>query len=818
MVGARFSLTAEALDARGRPLPGIVFAWRVLDMFFHPNTTIVASEGNGRFLADREGICWIEARFAYPGAPEGLAWWSSALAAVRIDPPKQYSFRRALTNDLPPGALALGPLDSPLAAGPSGDLRFYATLNGLTSAMLACNGGDCRLLASTGDNTSASGGLSNSISGFSANAPGDLLLLEGGSPPRLTFFPSGSARREVLSVNTPLASDLVSLGNMSLSRHALHDSGFAVVQVHYRHLVDSTPRWGLFRLRGEQVEGPVYLTENPLPSLKPPYNLGMDNAAGPDGSAWFVACSTPCTDSALFFARPGEAPRRVIGVGDELLGSTIASFAGSPAAMPNLFVAPDGAAWFGVILADRSTHLVTFSPGDAPALGQSWRFLTLEGIAGASAPTGVVVRGTHSSANRRGLYRVSNEEVQSIPLPEPGEGDSWEEILSAAVSSTGEVFANLRSARLAFAIARAGEAPGVLIRAGDTVELRARANFISLLAQNAPGPPHLSAGSLPGSIFRLGPGGLEPRLVRGSRYLANRVFPGATSSADVRPGPAGDLYFSYLGAGVARLSAGGEVSVALPFPFEDGAGARIGYVNVFHVNNRGDLLWHAAGGIVTGEQRLGLFRDGSHTLLATNSASPAAVTRLPSGGEVIGFNRLVLDDAGRVLADLVVRGGPSGYYVWDRGQWSSAFTGPRQVGGLLATGVHATLAQGQRLLGLLIFANGSIAWYEYRDGDWAPFVDVTEKLPNGSYPLRQLMGDLNRNSDIAVLIQGANPVIAVRRGKDWKHVYSFRTPTDDGDYLESIISLSLQEDGTLWVLAKNLLDELALYRGAPLTP
>jgi hypothetical protein len=140
------------------------------------------------------------------------------------------------------------------------------------------------------------------------------------------------------------------------------------------------------------------------------------------------------------------------------------------------------------------------------------------------------------------------------------------------------------------------------------------------------------------------------------------------------------------------------------------------------------------------------------------------------------------------------------------------------VGGLLATGVHATLAQGQRLLGLLIFANGSIAWYEYRDGDWAPFVDVTEKLPNGSYPLRQLMGDLNRNSDIAVLIQGANPVIAVRRGKDWKHVYSFRTPTDDGDYLESIISLSLQEDGTLWVLAKNLLDELALYRGAPLTP
>lgn len=84
------------------------------------------------------------------------------------------------------------------------------------------------------------------------------------------------------------------------------------------------------------------------------------------------------------------------------------------------------------------------------------------------------------------------------------------------------------------------------------------------------------------------------------------------------------------------------------------------------VNERGQIVLRAGRG---GGTTLELVEDKRVTTIATLAGGAAGPTPSPAGGFFSQVGGLAIDDSGRVMASIQVRGGPSGAFLYSGGSW-----------------------------------------------------------------------------------------------------------------------------------------------------
>src|SRR5262249_55947383 len=100
---------------------------------------------------------------------------------------------------------------------------------------------------------------------------------------------------------------------------------------------------------------------------------------------------------------------------------------------------------------------------------------------------------------------------------------------------------------------------------------------------------------------------------------------------------------------------------------------------------------------------------------------------------------------------------------------------------------------------------------------WEVAFDVNEILVTGQRMNSIANYDVNRNGDIVAQCSTNTNVLTLKRanGKTY-YIHMFNELTADGDLLVRTSDFDLRDDGTVYFLAMNVLDEYALYMAKPL--
>jgi hypothetical protein len=166
-----------------------------------------------------------------------------------------------------------------------------------------------------------------------------------------------------------------------------------------------------------------------------------------------------------------------------------------------------------------------------------------------------------------------------------------------------------------------------------------------------------------------------------------------------------------------------------------------------------------------------------------------------------------------------VRGGKSGLFLLENGQWrSAALFDSTQIDGDVIRSVNSLHGAGQNFYAQFTTDN---AWLiaEYVGGAWKKLVHTGDVMPNGG-TIYYLTGfDVNRTGDVAFVAQvGGGSVIGLRTTDGNYHlVHVTSEPTDAGDILPySSFSLNLLDDRKVYFTGIDILDRNLLYLAEPL--
>ena len=722
------------------------------------------------------------------------------VASVEIKRKKEFKLTRLLSSGDVRHSFQLRPPYTwdGLAVNDLGQLAFVGSLDGLVTGLLLYENGRFDLAASAGTPTLEPGGVISrfgppamnnrgqvlSVYGSMARPGGLLLADRGGSLPLL---------QEGQSVG-----GLLNLNGFQITRHSLNDSGEILLRAGFNVRRNSDEyATALFRF-SQGFPELVWRFDRALPGFEDAfgaYSFGIDGAA----TAYFLANAGSA--DALYRARRSSRPEKIMATGDDFAGAAVESIG-------DLAVAEDGDVAFPLYL-DNGDQRVVWLSGDQTA---SLPVRDPGRVFSVSKSAGVLFEG--NAGRGQGLYRWDGDTATPMLLLGrlgPNE-EPIRQIDGAAMNSQGRVFAQVRTAENDFVVLEPGGPTPLLFQAGDPVNVTSNLSLHSRSlisgSGSGSGPARVLVG-YPGSVFEVGRQGPIPRLILGDRLPQGSGFAGADYAAE---DSSGNLYM-LLESGLLRLTSG-RVETVLPRELRSDDGLSI-YLNQFTVNDNGVVLFSAH--TERGYQALYLWRNSRIELLATDAQQPEEQTSSPAGGTFLYWGEFSVDDRGRVMAYFDVRGGPSGYFLFDNGQWQPAALAGERIGGVAVSHGHGLRALDDKFYATFFSAQccNEAVLAEYRESAWTPLITSENALPRGELAEAGLGGlfDVNRRGEIAFSIHSNVGEALVLRSPDGQTriVQITGEQTSAGDLPWSFREVDLRDDGRLYFTALDLNDRVSLY-------
>ena len=179
-------------------------------------------------------------------------------------------------------------------------------------------------------------------------------------------------------------------------------------------------------------------------------------------------------------------------------------------------------------------------------------------------------------------------------------------------------------------------------------------------------------------------------------------------------------------------------------------------------------------------------------------------------------NAIAIDERGRVLVTAQVAGGPSGVFLYDGGQWSSAaLFNQTSIAGSTVRACRSIRVVGDMFYAMLDLTNGDLMIAQYDGRSWTPLVRRFDVMPDGTELNSFFAGfAVNRKGEL-LYAANANGEKVIFRGADGVNhlVYSEMTRTEDGDFFPSQnLELDLREDGTIYFSGADSADRSSIYR------
>jgi hypothetical protein len=819
-VDQRESFSAKAYDADGREIAGFAWSWSVTNHRLG-TSQVGRIDALGNFTGVTEGGAVVQAVYTYGDLQPGLQRQLILRAPVEVSVPRAYELQRLWHRGRTrKSGFELRAKPTMLWSSDDGYLFFNASLGGLANglASLETATGSIRLVSTGGEPRVAQGSFATEFRTHSVTRQGAILTWEDTNINGAQI--NIGHRGEILphiSNNTPLAGNEATSA-LVLNRCSLNDKGWSIVRANFRFENNPITYNGLFLGANGRYNDLLISTQETLPGITGAFTI--DGDFGVDGSGAAVYSVTAGANRVVF-RHNAEGRKRLLGVGDELLGSTVRSFAGGRGNHPTFWVDEDSTVVLAVVLNNNTTHYLRILPdGKLESLQMSGQ----SGILWHHPAAGTLFHGNpfNNKGNGAWLWPKSGDPVPVLLYSSHRvNGEVVQDIESGAINGKSEIFLYVRGATTNMMIAQfGGNEPRVLAKSGDRVDVEAPLNVISFIGGARAGNPHVYAGGSSGSIVEWTADGPQTMLAYGERLFGNNTmwFGGFTGNTwNLRKSPHGEVYFS-TGSGIGRMTGDWQPELFVRFPLRVGT-LTINAPTNFDVNSRGEILFVTS--TSAGDSRFFVLPpggEGEPKEILTYSATAATATTI-NGRIASGFDSFAFDDLGRVLVSLRFRNlGVPVLYLYDNGSWRElALPNTTRVETHTITGIaNLHRAGGGRLYAGLSIQGGNILC-EWINNRWEIIVNNTSRMPSGQVATTVVNQEANRNGDL--LFQhsnGGNNFLVVRRGERLHQVLNLFRPTADGDYLIRINAVDFRDDGTVFLLAMNAEDELVLYKATPL--
>jgi hypothetical protein len=407
----------------------------------------------------------------------------------------------------------------------------------------------------------------------------------------------------------------------------------------------------------------------------------------------------------------------------------------------------------------------------------------------------------------RGLYLWNSAGTKPLLLLNDTslDGSPVQEILSAANTGDGTIYAMVRTSNNPMVIARLAPDPQVLLKAGDSVPVSVPPVITALIPGARSGMPMVIAGGGSGSIAQLDASGVITPVVQVGTKLPDGKYYAGSALNMVRSLTDGRIVFAHdysaIDSSLYTWNQGTiELSVRAPLTNPDGT--QSGSPRNIEVNRQGDVVFQPG---FAGTPPLYLLRGGTLTPVVQNNPTLDGITIHASVGGI--------DDSGNILLNGANLDG-SGFYLamWD------------------GTAAHLILAPGQKMPdgrqissistvrscagGAVVGALG--AFVRYQGGTWDYLADPSRPLATGgpANNLGTFNYDANRQCDVVFIADfGLN--LGARVGGTYREIQDLQQFTPDGDLL-SVSQMLINDDATIYILGANDQGQEVLYRGTPL--
>jgi hypothetical protein len=808
-VGAQQRFQAAAFDADGSVIPAVTFAWSLTNQR-QGTSSLGRIDAGGNVTATGEGGAFVFATYNYNETFPGLQQRWVAYAPIAFTVPRSYELRRLYgTLHQTRQSWPLRPRQSMLWTTDNGDLFLNASLGGLANALLNWDNGKWRVVSGGGVPRFGRASMALEFRTHSITRDGKVLTYED------TNINGAELNLGTRDGVEPFLSNNVPLGNteavsgINITRNSHTSAGWTLVRANFRFPAETVTFTGIFRGLGNASEMLVS-TKDTVPEMPGAFTVDADFGIAGDGTAFYSLTSG---STRVFYRHGYEGRKKLIGVGDEVLGSKVRSFSGGRTNSPSVWFDEDGTAYVCVVLEDGSTQYLQFAPdGKLTAL----RVNTHAGILSRHPRQGALIYANPYNNKGNGIYLWQGDQL--TPVYTFGRrlfDQAIQEVESGAVDAEGAVTLFFRCDGNAMMVARMGDTPFFLFRDGDEVQVDLPVNLFTLVPGARTGPPHAQMGGNGGSIAEFAGGEWNLVVGIGQRLFGNAApwFGGGTGS--MRKEPGGDVYFT-AGTTLARVRPGGapEAAIAFPLRLEGTVTANIPGT-VWDANNAGGIAMFSS--TSAGDSRIVYWQNGQARSLLNASATAATASTI-DGKVVQNVQALAVDDNGRVIAQVQFRNTtPTSLLVWDGSAWTVAATvNTTRISNRNVTGLPTMpRANGQRLFAAMTVSTGGNVVAEWTGGAWQVVVDVDTVMPNGQNSNNVPAVEVNGQGDL--LFQYANGVnsMVVRRGGRFRQVHSFFQPTADGDWLIRINSMDFRDDGTVYFLAVTAEDEVVLYEARP---
>ena len=811
-IGSRMQFRAAAYDADGAPIPGVPFSWSLTNQR-QGSSSLGRIDNTGMVTATGEGGAWVWATYSYNETFPGLQRQWAMYSIVDLSAPKAYELLKlysTLHKTRP--SWTLRARQSMLWSTDDGQLFFNASLGGLANALLNWNGGEWRAVSGGGVPRFGRGSMALDFRTHSITRDGQILSYE---DTNINGAEINLGTREglnpFLNNNVPLGATEATSG-LFITRNSYTSTGYSIVRANFRFPDNPVNYVGLFRGSGDRVDELLVSTRGTLPEFNGPLTIDADFGIAGDGTAYYSITSG---STRVFYRHDFDGRTKLVGTGDEMLGSKVRQFLGGRTNSPSVWFDEDGTALVCVLLEDNSQQYLSFAPhGKMTAL----RVTSQTGILWRHPEQGVLLYANPYNNKGNGAHLWQGDQLKPVYVFGRRLFDQTiQEIESGTVDKQGNLTLMLRGDSSAFMVARMNPEPYILFYEGDQIPVELPVNAFTFIGGARTGPPHVQAGGNSGSIAEFSSGDFQLTLGIGERLFGNTMWFGGShgSTYNMRKAPNGDIYFT-TGAGIARIVAGGAPQLVLPFPLRLDNNLTVNSPGQIDVNGVGVLLFQSS--TSAGDNRFFTWQDGETRQLLV--LSPTASTASTLDGRIVqSLDSFAFDDSGRVLAQLRFRGlAVSTLAVWDGSAWRmAAVPNETRVGGhLLTTLPNTPRASGSKLISGLTVENGANIVAEWQPQGWSVMVDNSAVMPNGQVANSISALDVSSRGDL--LFQFSNGVnsLAVRRGGKFYQVHSFFRPTPQGDFLIRINSMDLRDDGTVYFLAVTEEDEVVLYEARPL--
>ena len=796
MVGDNINFTAKALDLKGQTIPNVTFTWGTIaaDGF---STVSVGIDRNGKLSSFAVGTFVVRAYVSYSAGPGQFIPQFFGTAALRVKSPKQWRLSRVVgTNDVRNSALLLPRRNLRMSVNESGQIAFMGSLEGFAAGLMLWDQNAVKVLASSGTPTLIPGTFLYDCGEPALNNRGDVVAACNGYGLGTSLLSANSSGNKWILLNSYSEGGYENITGITLTRYSLNDNGEILFRATFRYEGMTTTNTGLFRRTADGALILEYATDRKLPGLEGTISLDTDFGIDNQSNIYFLA--TNGTLRNLYRKDATGQLVRMLGTGDDyqVLNQKITRIS-------NITVSPYGHFAY-YVNTNNYAYVVSVKKDDPDPKIVNVSANSLLGI----SPSGTVVfRGDYAPGT--GIYTwdgTTLKDVFIINHPAPN-GELFVEFDSAGINGAGEVYAQARTSNNLFVVAKASPKTSLVFQSGIRIAATANPVFLNFAQGARVGPAHLLTGGNSSSIMEVSGSNLLPKVM-----LGDRLPDGGFYEAGYTPRKAanGDLYVT-TGSSLHRLGSDNSATLISRFP------ARMGSITI------NAPFTHAAtskGLLVTGHttsvgiNRLVRWDNGQPVVLAHfGSTNPSYKTDSPSGGNFEALNDMLIDEGGRVLANIRANNGPSGLFIYADGAWTNILKlNESEMLGRAVTAINLIRTGGEKFYAYLTLFGGIPVIAEWRDGKWVSLLTRSDQLPSGNVIDGVSTFDVNSKGDVAVRVSGAGTTLLLCYSKgEWRTVANFADPQETGDFLRSVDQIDLRDDGTIYFLSLSYQDEYVAY-------